>query len=41
MSQGPEWCQKIIELEVNFIKEDLLGSLKKMVDFANERKNAT
>lgn len=41
MSQGPEWCQQIINIEANFIKEDLLGSLKKLIDIANERKNAT
>lgn len=28
MSQGPDWCQKIIDLEVDFIKHDLIESIK-------------
>lgn len=29
MRKGPEWCQEIIDLEVKFIREEFVGSLKK------------
>lgn len=32
MKKGPDWCQEIIDLEVKFITEQFVGSLKKYLE---------
>ena len=37
MKAGPDWCQEVIDLEVKFIREELLGSLKKVMDLLEKK----
>lgn len=38
MSSGPSWCKKIIQEEAEFVRKELLGTLKTVVDVIEKNK---
>lgn len=36
MENGPDWCKEVLNLELNFIKGGLLGSIKQMIEYNDE-----
>jgi class 3 adenylate cyclase len=39
MNNGPDWCKEILESELKYIKEGLLGTIKELVAHFNSNKN--